>query len=71
LEQAEEYVKVLEKSTSPFSADAVFYIQEGKAALSVLSEQGKEAVVGFWSGIVFLGERCLIAQPPPQYLLDH
>ena len=31
-------------------ADAVFYIQKGKVKLSVVSEQGKEAVVAiFWS----------------------
>ena len=28
------------------AADAVFYIQKGKEKLTVLSEQGKEAVVG-------------------------
>jgi CRP-like cAMP-binding protein len=28
------------------AADAVFYIQEGKIKLTVVSDQGKEAVVG-------------------------
>jgi CRP/FNR family cyclic AMP-dependent transcriptional regulator len=28
-------------------ADAVFYIQKGRVKLTVLSEQGKEAVVGY------------------------
>jgi CRP/FNR family cyclic AMP-dependent transcriptional regulator len=28
------------------TADAVFYIQEGRVKLTVVSEQGKEAVVG-------------------------
>lgn len=30
-------------------ADAVFYIQEGKIKLTVVSDQGKEASSGFWS----------------------
>ena len=29
-------------------ADTVFYIQKGSVKLAVLSEQGKEAVVGIW-----------------------
>jgi hypothetical protein len=56
LEQAEEYVKVLEKSASPSSADVVFYIREGKEALSVVSEQGKKAVVGILERNSFCGE---------------
>ena len=31
------------------AADTVFYIQKGKIKLTVLSEQGKEAVVAIWS----------------------
>jgi CRP/FNR family transcriptional regulator, cyclic AMP receptor protein len=44
-------------------ADAVFYIQEGKAKVSVLSERGKEAVVAFHGKGDFFGEGCLAGQP--------
>jgi CRP/FNR family cyclic AMP-dependent transcriptional regulator len=45
------------------SADAVFYIQSGEVKIVVMSEQGKEAVVGLMSPGEFFGEGCLIAQP--------
>ena len=41
------------------SADAVFYIQEGKVKLTVLSHQGKEAVVAILGEGDFFGEACL------------
>jgi CRP/FNR family transcriptional regulator, cyclic AMP receptor protein len=44
-------------------ADAVFYIQEGKVKVCVLSEQGKEAVVALHGKGDFFGEGCLNAQP--------
>jgi len=44
-------------------ADAVFYIQKGKVKLTVLSEQGKEAVVAVMSPDEFCGEGCLTGQP--------
>jgi CRP/FNR family transcriptional regulator, cyclic AMP receptor protein len=44
-------------------ADAVFYIQEGKVKVSVLSQQGKEAVVALHGGGDFFGEGCLTGQP--------
>ena len=34
-------------------ADAVFYIQRGKIKLTVVSERGKEAVVGVWDPLTF------------------
>ena len=40
-------------------ADAVFYIQKGKVKLTVLSEQGKEAVVAILEPGQFFGEGCL------------
>ena len=40
-------------------ADAVFYIQTGSVKLTVLSEQGKEAVVGILEPGQFFGEGCL------------
>jgi len=40
-------------------ADAVFYIQKGKLKLSVISEQGKEAVIAILGPGHFFGEGCL------------
>ena len=45
------------------AADSVFYIQEGQVKLTVVSAQGKEAVVGVLEGGDFLGEACLVGQP--------
>ena len=44
-------------------ADAVFYIQKGSVKLIVLSEQGKEAVVGILEPGQFFGEGCLNGHP--------
>jgi CRP-like cAMP-binding protein len=44
-------------------ADAVFFIQKGKVKLTVVSEQGKEAVVAILTVGDFLGEGCLAGQP--------
>jgi CRP/FNR family transcriptional regulator, cyclic AMP receptor protein len=43
-------------------ADAVFYIQSGKVKVSVVSEQGKEAVVAMLGTDDFFGEKCLAGQ---------
>ena len=40
-------------------ADAVFFILQGKVKVTVLSEHGKEAVVGILSAGQFFGEGCL------------
>ncbi len=40
-------------------ADTVFYIQKGRVKLTVLSEQGKEAVVGILEPGQFFGEGCM------------
>ena len=40
-------------------ADAVFYIQKGRIKVLVISEQGKEAVVGILESGQFFGEGCL------------
>jgi CRP-like cAMP-binding protein len=45
------------------SADAVFYIQKGKVKITVVSEQGKEAVVAILGPDEFCGEGCLTGQP--------
>src|SRR4029450_767179 len=43
-------------------ADAVFYIQKGKAKVTVVSQQGKEAVVAILGTNEFFGEGCLAGQ---------
>ncbi len=45
------------------AADAVFYIQQGKIKITVVSEQGKEAVVAILGTGDFCGEGCLTGQP--------
>lgn len=45
------------------SADSVFFIQKGKVKVTVVSEQGKEAVVSILEANDFIGEGCLAAQP--------
>ena len=44
------------------AADAVFYIQGGKVKLTVVSEQGKEAVIAILEQGSFFGESCLAGQ---------
>jgi CRP/FNR family transcriptional regulator, cyclic AMP receptor protein len=44
-------------------ADAIFYIQQGKVTLTVVSERGKEAVVAILSQGHFFGEGCLNGHP--------
>ena len=44
-------------------ADAVFYIQKGKVKVTVVSDQGKEAVVALLGAAEFCGEGCLAGQP--------
>ena len=57
----------LEKNQRVFEqgdvADTVFYIQKGSVKLTVLSEQGKEAVVGILEPGQFFGEGCLNGHP--------
>ena len=43
--------------------DAIFYIQKGKVKLTVLSERGKEAIVGVLEINAFFGEQCLAREP--------
>jgi len=40
-------------------ADTVFYIQQGRVKLTVLSDQGREAVVGILGPSQFFGEGCM------------
>ena len=44
-------------------ADSVFYIHDGKVKITVISEQGKEAVVAILGPDEFCGEGCLTGQP--------
>jgi CRP-like cAMP-binding protein len=44
-------------------ADSVIYIKKGKLKVTVISKQGKEAVVALLGADEFLGEGCLIGQP--------
>ncbi|MBI2817175.1 MAG: Crp/Fnr family transcriptional regulator [Acidobacteria bacterium] len=44
-------------------ADSVFYLRQGKVKLSVISQQGKEAIVAVLGAGEFLGEGCLAGQP--------
>lgn len=45
------------------AADAVFYIKKGKVKVTVVSKQGKEAVVAILGTDEFVGEGCLSGQP--------
>jgi CRP/FNR family cyclic AMP-dependent transcriptional regulator len=45
------------------AADAVFYIKKGKIKVTVLSTEGREAVVAILGADEFLGEGSLIGQP--------
>jgi len=45
------------------ASDAVFYIQQGKIKLTVVSSKGKEAVIAVLEPTHFFGEGCLIGQP--------
>jgi CRP-like cAMP-binding protein len=45
------------------NADAVFYIRSGKVQITVVSEQGKEGVIGIMEAGDFFGEGCLNGHP--------
>jgi CRP/FNR family transcriptional regulator, cyclic AMP receptor protein len=60
-------VSIYRKNQNVFSqgepADSVFYIQEGKVKVCVVSERGKEAVVALHGNGDFFGESCLNGHP--------
>jgi CRP/FNR family transcriptional regulator, cyclic AMP receptor protein len=58
-----EYRKKATVFTQGALADAIFYIQKGKVKLSVVSQEGKEAVVAILGAGDFIGEGCLAGQP--------
>jgi CRP/FNR family cyclic AMP-dependent transcriptional regulator len=45
------------------AAQAIFYLQKGKVKLTVVSKQGKEAVIAILGARDFFGEGCLAGQP--------
>lgn len=45
------------------AADSVFYVKSGRVKITVVSEQGNEAVVAVIAQDAFFGEGCLIGQP--------
>jgi CRP/FNR family transcriptional regulator, cyclic AMP receptor protein len=44
-------------------SDAVFYIETGRIQISVISDQGKEAIIAMFGPGDFFGEGCLTGQP--------
>src|ERR1700738_3552240 len=55
----EKYAKGQKIFSQGDIADTVFFIQKGKVKITVLSEHGKEAVVGIFAEGQFFGEGCL------------
>jgi len=55
----DRYVKNQKIFSQGDAADAVFFIQKGKVKVTILSEHGKEAVVGIFGEGQFFGEGCL------------
>ena len=55
--EVSERIKLFSRRAT--SADAVFYVQKGKLKLTVISEQGKEAVIAILGPGHFFGEGCL------------
>src|ERR1700751_2725846 len=43
-------------------AEAVFYVQKGRVNLTVVSKQGREAIIGILGAGSFFGEGCLSGQ---------
>jgi CRP/FNR family transcriptional regulator, cyclic AMP receptor protein len=55
----EKYAKGQKIFSQGDIADTVFFIQKGKVKITVLSEHGKEAVVGIFAEGQFFGEGCM------------
>jgi CRP/FNR family transcriptional regulator, cyclic AMP receptor protein len=55
----EQYAKNQKIFSQGEIADTVFFVQKGKVKITVLSEHGKEAVVGIFAAGQFFGEACL------------
>jgi CRP/FNR family cyclic AMP-dependent transcriptional regulator len=61
-----KHVVQLQKDTAVFSqgdrADAIYFIQTGKVKVTVVSTQGKEAVLAILGPREFFGEGCMVGQ---------
>ena len=57
-----EFAKKAAVFTQGEPADAIFYLQKGKVKLSVVSQQGKEAIIGLLAPGDFFGEGCIAEQ---------
>jgi CRP/FNR family transcriptional regulator, cyclic AMP receptor protein len=60
---ARDYQKTQAVFTQGDRADAVFFVQRGKVKVTVLSRQGKQAVIALLGPGDFFGEGCLAGQP--------
>jgi CRP/FNR family cyclic AMP-dependent transcriptional regulator len=58
-----EFSKKASIYTQGEPADAIFYLQKGKVKLSVVSQQGKEAIIGLLAPGDFFGEGSIAGQP--------
>src|SRR5258705_397687 len=58
-----EYRKSALIFTQGDPADAVFFVERGKVKMTVLSRQGKQAVIALLAPGEFFGEGCLAGQP--------
>jgi len=58
----EKYTKNQKIFSQGDIADTIFFIQTGKVKITVLSEHGKEAVVGIFAAGQFFGEGCLLGE---------
>jgi CRP-like cAMP-binding protein len=61
--QTAEYRKDQQIFAQGEIADSVFYIQKGRIKITVVSELGKEAIVGILEAGQFFGEGCLYGPP--------
>jgi CRP/FNR family cyclic AMP-dependent transcriptional regulator len=57
------YAKNSEIFVQGAEADSIFYLQEGRATVTVTSEQGSETTVGILEAGQFFGDGCLSDQP--------
>jgi CRP/FNR family cyclic AMP-dependent transcriptional regulator len=60
-------VRLCKKQGTIFSqgdaADSIFYLQDGRVQLSILSTRGKEAIIAVLEAGSFFGEECLAGHP--------
>ena len=58
-----DYAKNSDIFVQGADADLIFYLQDGRVTVTVISEQGKEANVGILEAGQFFGDGCLSGQP--------